>query len=61
MVEVTISSAEFNQLISWYNLIFGPELIKPTQKDVYLMRKLETMRDATILDEMAYNDMIKKR
>ena len=59
-----MDSEEYNRAISWYIQIFGnpkDEKLKPDIKDVILIHKLETMREATILDEQAYKDMVKHR
>jgi hypothetical protein len=38
-------------LIEYYTFIFGTGKLKPKDDDIRMIRKLETMRDATVLEE----------
>jgi hypothetical protein len=51
LVEVILSSHDLTMLIEYYTFIFGTGKLKPKDDDIRMIRKLETMRDATVLEE----------
>ena len=61
MVEVTLSSHDLNILIEYYTYIFGTGKVKPKDDDIRMIRKLETMGDATILEEEFLDDFNRKK
>lgn len=61
MVEVILSSHDLTMCIEYYTFMFGTGKAKPKEDDIRLIRKLETMRDATFLEEEFFDDAIKKK
>lgn len=61
MVDVQLSSYDLNILIEYYTYIFGTGKVKPKDDDIRMIRKLETMRDATIIEEEFLNDVKKEK
>ena len=59
MVEVELNSENCNQLIEWYVLIFGSGKNKARTQDIRLLGKLETMRDALMLEEDNFEKLTK--
>lgn len=48
-------------MIEYYTYIFGTGKLKPKDDDIRLIRKLETMRDAQILEDEFIDDFSKKK
>ena len=48
-------------LIEYYTFIFGTGKVKPKDDDIRMIRKLETMRDATLLEEEFFGEVSKKK
>ena len=61
MVEVLLSSRDLTMLIEYYTFIFGTGKVKPKDDDIRMIRKLETMRDATLLEEEFFGEVSKKK
>ena len=59
LVEVELNSAECDHIIKWYARIFGSGERKATIEDIRILSKIETMRDAYLTDEDAFEKLTK--
>lgn len=59
LVEVNPTSQDCNRMIEWYIHVFGTGKVKPNKYDVILLSKIETMRDALMLEEENFDKLTK--
>ena len=61
LVEVFFLLDDYERMIGYYTYVFGTGKQKPTDGDIRLIRKLETMRDAQLLEDEFIDGFSKKK
>lgn len=56
MVEVFLNIKDYGILLKWYTRIYGNADKKPSDDEIRLLSKIETMRDAEIEKEHSLKD-----
>ena len=59
LVEVNFTSTDCNRVIEWYIHVFGTGKVKANKGDVILLSKVETMRDALMVEEDNFDKLTK--
>lgn len=59
MVEINLNSKECDQIIRWYARLFGTGEKKAMTEDVRILSKIETMRDAYLIEEDSFQKLTK--